>query len=68
MGQSFNIGTSLGHFFDLLYLVQWLGYKGDDVASWLPVVSLFHTQQAVDDFLAKYPVKPGPLIVMYHAT
>ena len=52
----------------LMYLVQWLGYEGDDATSWLPTVSLVHAQQAIDDFHAKYPAKPGPLIVMHRAT
>ena len=52
----------------LMYLVQWLGYEGDDATSWLPAVSLVHAQQAVDDFHAKYPTKPGPLIVTHRAT
>ena len=52
----------------LMYLVQWLSYEGDDATSWLPMASLVHTQQAINDFHAKYPAKPGLLIVMHHAT
>ena len=52
----------------LMYLVQWLGYEGNDATSWLPAVSLVHAQQAIDDFHAKYPAKPGPLIVTHRAT
>ena len=52
----------------LMYLVQWLGYEGNDATSWLPAVSLVHVQQAVNDFHTKYPTKPGPLIVMHRTT
>ena len=52
----------------LMYLVQWLGYEGDDATSWLPTVSLVHAQQAINDFHVKYPTKPGPLIVMHCTT
>ena len=52
----------------LMYLVQWLGYEGNDATSWLPAVSLVHVQQAVDNFHMKYPAKPGLLIVMHCTT
>ena len=46
----------------LLYLVKWSGYEGtDEETSWLPASELDNASEAVSDFHAAYPQKPGPL-------
>ena len=46
----------------LLYLVCWAGYKGtNEETSCVLASELDNAQEAVDDFHAKYPSKPGPL-------
>ena len=45
----------------LLYLVQWTGYKGtDEETSWILATELPHASELVADFHAVYPNKPGP--------
>ena len=46
----------------LLYLVCWSGYEGmDEETSWILAMELDNAQEAVLDFHAQYPSKPGPL-------
>ena len=46
----------------LLYLVRWSGYEGmDEETSWILATELDNAQEAVLDFHAQYPSKPGPL-------
>ena len=46
----------------LLYMVRWSGYEGtDEETSWILATELDHAQEAVLDFHARYPSKPGPL-------
>ena len=46
----------------LLYLVCWSGYEGmDEETSWILAMELDNAQEAVLDFHAWYPSKPGPL-------
>ena len=46
----------------LLYLVRWSGYEGtDEETLWILATELDNAQEAVLDFHAQYPSKPGPL-------
>jgi hypothetical protein len=46
----------------LLYMVRWSGYEGtDEETSWMLATELDSAQEAVLDFHAWYPSKPGPL-------
>lgn len=50
----------------LLYLVRWAGYEGtDEETSWLAADELEHSKEAVADFHAANPGKPGPLLSLY---
>jgi len=45
----------------LLYLVQWMGYKGtDEETSWILATKLRHAMELVLDFHSAYPGKLGP--------
>jgi hypothetical protein len=46
----------------LLYLVQWSGYKGmDEETSWLLATELGNTSELVSDYHSAYLDKPGPI-------
>lgn len=45
----------------LLYYVQWAGYEGtDEEFSWIPATDLSNSPDALAEFHARYPDKPGP--------
>ena len=47
----------------LKYLVRWLGYEGtEEETDWLLATELEHASEAVKEFHACYPHKPGPAI------
>jgi len=53
----------------LLYLVQWLGYKGTpEEYSWTPATDLENATRLVSEFHFLYLGKPGPLTNYYSST
>jgi len=53
----------------LLYLVQWLGYKGTlDKYSWMPATDLENAAELVSEFHSLYLGKPGPLTRLQNMT
>jgi hypothetical protein len=46
---------------NVLYLVQWAGYKGtDEETSWILASELGNAPKLTSNFHATYPAKPGP--------